>query len=68
MCGMCSRAKGGAAHSGKALRLGCSLGRRREKDAVFEVRKEAMRFEGVSAEDAAGVFGVGKIVAQLANR
>src|SRR5450755_687631 len=68
MCGMWSRAKGGAAHTGKALRLGCSFGRRREKDAMFEVRKEAMRFEGVSAEEAAGVFGVGKIAAPLANR
>jgi hypothetical protein len=68
MCGMWSRAKGGAAHTGKALRLGCSLGRRREKDAVFEVRKEAMRFEGLSAEEAAGVFGLGKIAAPLANR
>jgi hypothetical protein len=48
--------------------MGRSLGRRREKDAVFEVRKEAMRVEGVSAEEAAGVFGVGEIAAPLANR
>src|SRR5437868_3840779 len=57
MCGMWSRAKGGATHPGKALRLGCSLGRRRETDAVFEMRKEAMRVEGVSAEETARVFG-----------
>jgi hypothetical protein len=48
------------------VRLGCKAQRRRQADAVLEVREEAMRFEGVSSEKAARVYGVAEIVRRRA--
>jgi hypothetical protein len=56
-----SRADGRAAHVGKALRLGCEIDGRGEEDAVLEVRGKEVQFESVSANQAAGVLGVGEI-------
>jgi hypothetical protein len=41
--------------------LGCEIDGRGEEDAVFEVRKEEMQFEGFSADKAARVLGVAEI-------
>jgi hypothetical protein len=61
MFGMWSRADSRAAYVGKALRLGCEIDGRGEKDAVLEVRGKEVQFESVSAYETTGVFGIGEI-------
>ena len=60
---MWSSADGGAAYVGAPLRLGFPFGRRCQADAVFEVWEEEVHVAGAAAQQAAGVFGVGKIAA-----
>jgi hypothetical protein len=45
--------------------MGRAAGRRGEENALLEVREEAMCLKGFSAEDAAGIYGIGKIVRRV---
>jgi hypothetical protein len=44
------------------MRLECPARRCREEVALLEVRQEEVHFESISADKAAGVFGVAEIV------
>lgn len=43
------------------MRLGCEVGGRGEADAVFKVREKEVQSESVSADETAGIFGVGEV-------
>jgi hypothetical protein len=49
------------------MRLECPARRCREEVALLEVRQEEVHFEGITADKAAGIFGVAE-VAITANR
>jgi len=58
---MWSREDGGTAYVGALVWLGCSTRGCGETDAMFEMRKEKVQFEVLSADKASRVFGVGEI-------